>query len=200
MKVFSILALSLIACTLLAVGFFSCARPVYYGNAGYDDGYVQPFYQPNLTVVYVGGRRGYYDSYHVFQPMVIINGAEGYRNSSGYFVSSHDSVKQSYYSKKPFYTGRSTSTYSPTTRPSSPPILRERTTRPDYGSSNSSQRVIASPKQYPPLTPSRPNYGSGGSSSRVSSPSYSKPSYSSGSSSRSSSPSSSSSRSSSSRR
>lgn len=170
----------------------SCTPRTYvsggYGG-GYDNGYISPIYDPGMTVVYHGGVRGYYVG-SIFHPMVVVNGASGYYNSGGRFVSNHVSVQQSVQSGKPWYRGPSSSgmgrqtntgTYTDTgsmTRGSrsgssgstggfggfSSP---RQTTRPDYGSGGSMTRGSRStytPSSSPSM--SRPSYGGGGSMSR----------------------------------
>jgi len=58
-----------------------------------DSSYTEPVYDPSATVVCIGGRRGYYDSYRVFHPVVVVGGFEGYYDSRHRFVSSAPGVR-----------------------------------------------------------------------------------------------------------
>jgi hypothetical protein len=50
-------------------------------------------YDPDATVICMGGRSGYYDHYRVFHPLVVVGGFEGYYDSNHRFVSSAPGVR-----------------------------------------------------------------------------------------------------------
>lgn len=58
-----------------------------------NSSYAEPVYDPGATVVCIGGRRGYYDSYRVFHPVVVVGGFEGYYDSRHRFVSSAPGIR-----------------------------------------------------------------------------------------------------------
>lgn len=53
----------------------------------------EPVYDAGATVVCVRGRRGYYDHYRVFHPVVVVGGFEGYYDSDHRFVSSAPGIR-----------------------------------------------------------------------------------------------------------
>jgi len=130
----------------------------------YDqNAYVQPVYEPGLNVIVIGGQRGYYDSYHVFQPMIVMNGYSGYRNSRGQFVSSAPEVRSYQQSGKPMYTGPSSTSRGPQTLPQGNTYNQS---KPNYGSGGSMSRGPSDQSQRSFGASAKPNYGGGGSMSR----------------------------------
>jgi hypothetical protein len=128
--------------------------------------YVQPVYEPGLSVVYLGGQQGYYDSYHVFRPMIIVGGYSGFYDSGHHFHSSDSGVRTAVQSNKPLYTGSSTGKpdfgsgggSGRGTGVSSSVTVNQ---KPNFGSGGGSGRGTPQP-----MTTQKPNFGGGGGSSR----------------------------------
>jgi hypothetical protein len=93
---------------MLSLLVMSCGPTYVSPGGGMQGGYVEPIYQPSMSLVYFGGHQGYYDSYHSFHTVVVLNGSSGYYNSGGAFVSSSPAVREAAVSHKPFYGGPST--------------------------------------------------------------------------------------------
>lgn len=154
---------------VLAVIMASC------GGGYVQTGYVQPAYEPGLTVVYHGGHQGYWVG-GVFQPMVVINGASGYYRGNT-FVSSHVSIQTAARENRPIYRGSTatsiavkpsySSGVSTVTKSTQAAPARQSTgsTMRTYGGSQTSR-----PSYTPPSRPSysapasRPSYSSGSGS------------------------------------
>lgn len=170
--------IAFVAFVLLLV--ISCG-PTYYREA-----YVTPVYDPGLVVVYQNGVPGYYHG-ATFYPQVVVNGASGFYNPQGAFVSNHSSVQQAIQNQKPFYTGSSSVKLAPQTTPStttySAPLSSVPASKPNYGTSGGSigrSAPVPSYSSSPPVA-TKPNYGVGGSIGRsvpsVTSSVPSKPNY-----------------------
>lgn len=146
------------------------------GGGYVQQGYVQPAYEPGLTVVYHGGHQGYWVG-GVFQPMVVINGASGYYRGNT-FVSSHVSIQTAARENRPIYRGSTTTSTAVKPNYSSgvSTVTKSTQAAPARQSTGSTMRTYggavttpsARPSYTPPSRPSysapRPSYSSGSGS------------------------------------
>jgi len=145
------------------------------GGGYVSTGYVQPVYEPGLTVVHHGGNQGYWVG-GTFHPMVVVGGASGYYRGNT-FVSNHISIQTAARERR--YIPAASPT-APNNRPnySSSPGTSATSNRstPTYQSTGStprysgaSQRPVTSTYSRPAPAPSRPSYSTSSRSTSSSS-------------------------------